>query len=719
MKNFRRLLIASLLVSLGCTDDPTLAPPPTPEDPDPVNVENPDDPRPDPVLPVSPVFPKFVMVNMEPGRSVYGVGNALIPNARLIDEEGNDVAGATFTVEVSPAGAARLNANNRWELLREGTVRFLVCAEARNREGEAICGEDSLLVDNAPPKITITRPLPGAQLDAAMNPTIEVLGTVAESHGVPIVFVNGEEVPVQGGTFAARVAPRFGINHIEVAATDQINPNTSVLGVDVLWAARYAPGMTDRPGMELDQGLAFWLGQNFIDDRRAPARLQDGTQTTDDLADILSLLLLNVDLSSQIPNPVINTASFTLSIPSIDIGKPVVVADIVNGGIEIFMQLTDVEIQTAGGLEIEGQVLNLNGRIYATMSALVRMDITKASASAPLEVEVSNITLAVESARSDFTSAEANAIFTLAQSVLRTTLEDVLVDTVNDTFVSELPALIEDTLGSLDTAFRDQTFDLDLGFGTPISLHFDAGISSITSRFRHSVYAPMFVTMNVDAPRNHTTSRGIPLMVTTPSDPFFQSSRVQLGIRLGLFNGLLHSLWDGGLLELDVTQQLPVQVDQAMLSAKLQPVIRPPLEGQPATFVLQLGQVELALSLLGRNDVYGLNLEADLYFDIVDDQIKLSFSATPTITAWVISSDNERPLLTPQGLKDLFLQQVYPQLLTAIGTGLSFPIPTPDLSGLGSVAPPLGTFSIAFELYRRIEVRNEWIVLDAALTGRL
>ena len=704
--------------ALGCGDDSS----------QPVNANNPDQERPDPEEeepreeepePQTPqIYPKFLLVNFEPARTVYSVGIALLPNVTVLDEDLNPIEGAEFEVTTEPPGAARENQAGRWELLREGNVRFLVCASKRNRDGEAVCGTDRVLVDNSPPEITITRPLPGAQLDAVSSPMIEVLGSVAETNGDPIVLVNGEEVPVLGGTFSALVEPQFGVNHIEVAATDRINPKTTVTGVDVLWAPLYQAVEGETPAFELDPAIGLWLGQDFVDDGRPVARLPDGTETTDDLVDILNLILLYLDLSEQIPNPVVDSGGFTLRVPSVDIGKPRVVANIVPGGIEIYLQLTDVEAQTQGGLTLEGQSLNLNGSIFATISGLIRLNISKASASAPLEVSVDEITIAVESATSQFASADANAVFTLAQSVLRTTIEDLLVDTLNGSFIDQLPALLEDTLGGLDSALKDQSIELDLGFGTPLTLNLDAGISSISTKYRHSLHAPLQATTSIDTLRTQPSTRGVPLM-QAPANPFFNSSRIQIGLRLGFLNGLLHTLWDAGILELDVVDQLPIQADEAFVSAKLQPMIIPPLEGQDGTFVVQLGQVELTISFLGKTDVYGLNLELPVDFGIVGDSIQLGLDAEPEIKAWVISTERESPILTPEALIQLFKSQVFPELLAALGDGLSIPLPVPELTGLGGIAPPLGAFSIAFDLYRRIEVRNEWIVLDMTLQGTL
>ena len=75
--------------------------------------------------------------------------------------------------------------------------------------------------------------------------------------------------------------------------------------------------------------------------------------------------------------------------------------------------------------------------------------------------------------------------------------------------------------------------------------------------------------------------------------------RVQFGLRFALVNSLLHALWQAGLLEADVTNSVPVNVDSALLSARLPPVVRPPLEGEPNDFVIELRHHRRWLQVLG------------------------------------------------------------------------------------------------------------------------
>lgn len=710
------LVMMVLFGVVACGDDEPSGPGQPSED---TGVNEPDvgtDARPEPDVTPDVPIPRFATLNMMPARTVYAVGTRVLPEVTVLDVAGVPIAEALVDITYSPGDAAR-NIEGRWELLKEGNVTFTACALEPGPDGLAVCASDTLVVDNAPPVVVIESPVPGFQ-SAEPSASVQVRGTVTDTHGEPVVYVNGAVVGVVDGQFETDVDLRFGINHIEVTATDQINPTAAVTGVDVLWAPQYLPVLEDRPGVALDDAIVFWLGQGFVDDRSPIRRAPDGTYETQDLVDILELVLRNIDLNQQISNPVINSAGAFLTVENIDIGKPRIVGDIIEGGVEIYLQLNDLAVSTQGGLDVNGQVLNLAGDIEATMSAVIRLDVVKASPTSPVEVTVGRLELAVESATANFASPEANAIFALAQSALRTTLETLLLDTVQGAFVDQLPALLGDTLGALDTALQNQTLDLDLGFGSPLTLLLDARITRLETHRRSRLEAGLSGSAALNSPRRQTGSLGIP-SPWVAADPFFASSRIQIGVQQGFVNGLLHGLWDAGLLELDVTEQLPINTDRATISAKIQPLLRPPLEGQDGTVVLQVGQLELQIDVLGRQDRYGINLEAAARFELVGNALSVTFSPVPRLETWVISSGESGPLLSTEGLEQLLLGRVYPQLLNALSGGLSLNLPVPDLSGLGSVAAPLSAFTVEFGLARPVVMRDGWLIVDATLDGAL
>lgn len=704
-----------LLLASACGDDEQPVPSQNEED---VRVE-PDagtDVREEPDVAPQVPQPRFATLNMAPARTVYAVGTRVLPEVTVLDLSGQPIPEPLVDITYSPGDAARA-VDGRWELLKEGQVTFTACALVPGPDGLAVCASDTLVVDNGPPAVVIESPVGGFQSNDA-GAQVRVEGTATDTHGEVVVFVNGAEVALVDGRFETDVDLRFGVNHVEVVASDQVNPAAGVAAVDVLWAPSYLPVLEDRPGVALDDAIVFWLGQAFVDDRSPMRREPDGTYKTHDLVDILELVLRYVDLNQQVTNPVLNSAGAYLTVENIDIGKPRLVGDVVDGGIELFVQLNDLAMSTQGGLDINGQVLNLSGDIEATMSALIRLDVVKAGPTSPVEVTVGRLELAVESATANFASPDANAIFALAQSALRTTLETLLLEAVQGAFVDQLPTLLSGTLGALDTALQDQSIDLDLGFGAPLTLLLDARMTRLETHRRSRLEAGLSGSASLDTARLQPGSFGIPSQGATV-DPFFDSSRIQIGVQEAFVNGLLHGLWDAGLLELDVTEQLPIQAERATISAKIQPLMRPPLEGQDGTVVLQVGQLELLIEALGRQDRYGVNLEAAATFELVGNALSVSFSPTPVVETWVIASGDTGPLLTAEGLEQLLLGRVYPELLGALSGGLSLSLPVPDLSGLGSVAPALSSFSVAFGLARPMVMRDGWLVVDATLDGEL
>lgn len=717
MMNKTLAVLFSMFAAVACGDDDAQPNVQTQPEPDTDIVETDagmDTDVPD-VAPPAPV-PRFITLEMTPSRIVYATGVRLLPEVAVLGVDGTAMTEAAVDVTVAPGDAAE-RVNDRWELKKEGLVTFTACALDPGPDGNAVCASDTVMVDDGPPVLTITAPTPGLQTNE-MSATVSVTGTVTDSHGEPLVFVNGHAVDVVDGTFETVASLDFGVNHIEVVATDQVNPTSALAAVDVMWAPIWDPVDPQKPGVVLDDAIVFWLGQAFVDDRLPLARRSDGSYLTQDLVDILELVLRHVDLMSQISNPVVDGSGVYLAVDDINIGKPRIVGNIVDGGIELYLQLNDLLVTTQGGLDINGQILNLSGSIEATMSALIRLDVSKPNPNDPIVVSVSEVRLAVEGASANFASPEANAIFQLAQSILRSTLETMLLDVVQDAFVAQLPALLTDTLGALDTALRDQSIDLDLGLGNPLTLLLDARISRIETSRRQALQAFLSGSATLDTDRLHTDSLGIPSLGTA-DDPFFESSRIQVGLKQTFINGLLHGLWDAGLLELDVTEQLPITADNARISAKLQPVLRPPLEGQDATVVLQVGQLELTVEVLGRTDRYGVNIESGVAFDLVAGQLAVAIDEVPRLETWVIESSAGAPLLSAEGLEMLLLSRVYPELLTALSGGLSITLPAPDLSGLGSVAAPLSAFQVSFGLARPVTLRDGWVVVDATLDGTL
>lgn len=725
MKNFERALLVLVLVAFAaaCGDDDVdgngnVEPEETTTDmPDMGNAEV-DMGGPG----TTAVPPAWVEMSVTPGEPVYATGMNLGIGVVVFDAYGEPTEETGYQISVEPEGAAEEIESGRWSLKEEGLVTFEACALERDLTGRRVCAAKTVVVNDAPPMIELDWPLPGAQLDATNHPVVEVAGTVTDSYGDSFVWVNGAPVEVAGdGTFVHDIEPEFGINHVDVVAADGVRTDESRLAVDFVWGRDYLPASTDAVESVLSDAIRLRLGQRFFDDSVRTGTAPDGTVTTRDVADILELVIREIDFLAQVPNPVVDSGGFTLNLSGISVGKPAIMLDVTDSGLEFFIQITDMNAYTNGSLTVGDSTLDLTGNINAKVAILAVLDVTKENAMEPLDVQVSQLEVAVEDATANFASLEANAIFELAASALRTTLETLLIDTLETAFVNELPALLTDVLSALDTALADQTFDLDTGLGPALTLNLDAGLSNVETRYRDGLYANLDARVSVpDATPAHPETRGTPLLAAQePLEPFFFEPRMQFALSLAFVNSLLHTLWNAGLLDADISEVLPINTETALLKGRLAPVLRPPRAGETNDFVLEVGQVELTIEFLGDTTTFGVFIGAGVDFGISDGALALQVADEPVIDVWVIETNSDALFITPDTLRDVMLTEVWPSLKDAVADGLSIPLPAPDVGGLATLAPSLQNLMLSFEESRDVEIRDGHLVVDAELVGRL
>lgn len=673
------------------------------------------------------ITPSYIMIEAEPVQALYRTGDTLTLTPALYDVSGEPIPEATFEVAATPATSAFLDTQGKWALSASGEVVFEACARDTAPQ---VCARHRVFVDDAPPTLTITSPTPGQELDGVANPVITVTGKATDAESVPLVFVNGQPASMDmDGNFTFDVMPSFGVNHIEVIATDGVNRTDARADMDVLWAPAWEPGVmeADVSGTEFEDGLLLHLGQRFFDDRRAPITTMEGKTFTEDLADILTLLARNVDFTTLIPNPIVDSDNLSVSITDFSLGKPVIQVDVTQEGIQIYISSSDLAITTQGSLTVSDQVLGLDGTITAGIGILASVSIEKDGLGQPFKVEVSQLSVAIERANSMFVDVQADAIFELAQSALRLQIENVLVGALQDSFIDTIPELLSGALNGIDSALAGTTFALEPGFVDPIDVTFNGQIEEL------EIEALRAVAMRVRARlvASATTKRpslGVAMMQPYKSGdaPLLETSRIQIVLRLALINGLLHGLWDANLLDIDATGLLPDDltslVESATVSALLPPVARPPLKGEPFDLLLQVGELRLELKspLTGQTVTYGVNLTAGINVGVKDDSLAVTISDEPELLIWVIETDDGKAAkLKPAQLEGLFKDQLWPSLTVALGEGLALPLPVLDIPELGTYAPRLSTFTLSFDQIGPVVVRDGFIIVDSQLRGTL
>lgn len=670
--------------------------------------------------PGDPAGPATLTATVRPARLWYHRDQTLTLLATVRDADGELVEAAEVDWTVDPPAAAELapaamgtTADAR--LLAEGVVTFTGCVA-----GEAVCGALTVRVDDGAPVLEVEAPAPGAELSGS---AIVVRGSVAD-RAMSRVFVNGRAAVVDDrGAFEASVEPAFGVNHVEVVASDGLTDATT-RELDVLWAPSYraATSADGRPEVAFADGLALSLGQGFADDG-VPLDLEAEPVVTRDLADLVELVGASLDVTGLVPNPLVDLPpSLTLALDAVDPGTPRAQIEVTDRGLALFLRLRDLRLDVTGGLDVEGTSVDLEGAVTATASLFADVTVRQDGPDAEPEVALEELVVALETLEGAFADDEAQALFALADGLLRRTIEEQLRALLDDAAVEALPALLLDALSALDGALADRELAIETDVFAPVTLRLDGGLERLTPTAARDLRAILGLTVGVDTDPGFPGSPGAAGIAPDAAPiPFHADGAVQLGVRLGLLNGLLHVLWNAGLVDIDLGEVLPDSVaslvSDGRLVGRLPPIVRPPRGRESDTLVLELGQAELTLTVQGEPATFGVQVRAGITLDLDDGALALRLSDMPEIRVWELVPREDPGILTTELIEVLFVD-LWPELASGLGGDLTLELPLPSLGDLGGLAPDLAGLQLALELNGPVRVRDGVLLVDARIEGR-
>ncbi len=337
-------LIASLILttSWGCGDDES----PPQIDPNDNNVTNNNgtnnvtEPEPDPV-------PFLLLASVTPPSSVYEPGYAIGTEVTVLDQLGDPLEGLEIDWSVDVPAAAALDDEAAWTFIQEGRFTLTACTALPGLDGEPVCDSVSVLIDAGPPTIEITSPLPGTELSGEDSDTITVEGFVRDSHGDVQAWLNGAPLTLgDDGAFRASFSPRFGVEHVSVIASDGLYEVPSSSELDVLWAPAYYPTneSTTEASVDFADGIILNLGQNFFDDGIKPITSPEGAVFTEDLSDVLLVVLRNLELGALVTNPVLDSGDLQLDLENLTMGDPRLRIEITEEGLELFLSTPNLSL---------------------------------------------------------------------------------------------------------------------------------------------------------------------------------------------------------------------------------------------------------------------------------------------------------------------------------------------------------------------------------------
>ena len=651
-----------------------------------------------------------VLVHVSPPQAFYPVQSQVSLTATVTDVAGTELKDAKVTWTADPADLATpADDTGAFTLNKIGHVTFTACAV----DNASACGSARIKVSPGAPLLVVT-PEPGAELGGDGKSTFPVEGkTTAGSN----VFVNGIPVTVGAdGTFKTDVAATFGVNHLVVSADNGEDPEVR-REFDVAFGAAYAPAVdaNGAPAFSAPDALVLDLGQRFFDDGTAVPLEAPRPVTLPDMADVVARVVAGMNIMSQLPNPLIASNGVNLTVGSTTMTDVRVETELAGDGLDLFVRVGKLSLGTTGSLDLAGSPVSLNGGLEASLSAYAHATIKKASPSAPVLVTVGTFDVVLETATGKFTDPQANAIFALAAGFLRTTVQQMLKSALSGALQGSLPNALQSVFESLDTALANRSFDIDAAPLPKVKLTLDGRLNAIDLAPFDSLRASLSLAVKTDrASAVHPKSRGVALVDTSTADAHFTSPRAQLGVRLAVLNGLLHNLWNSGLLEIPRSDSIPASV-----SGKLPPIVRLPREGETDDLVVSLGELELLPLGDEKNGRLGVLLEAGLSIELADDTLRLKLAEKPIVTVWTIKPPAGASLFTPQAIQDLLTTALWPKLRDGITSGLSITLPLPALGSIASVAPSLTGLTLKTGLNRRVAYRNGFVVLDAKIEAVL
>src|SRR5262249_15500441 len=157
---------------------------------------------------VRPGLPASIVVSRVPDRAVYGQGEVVEIASLVADRYGNQVPAAQVAVVSAPAGVSM--GESRFRYFTDARYHLTATVQGETDGGVPLTASTDVLVDGSGPALGCGS-LDGAILRQTPGSTVTLSGSVSDLDGVQSVSVNGQSVPVSGGSFTTSLTTTFGV----------------------------------------------------------------------------------------------------------------------------------------------------------------------------------------------------------------------------------------------------------------------------------------------------------------------------------------------------------------------------------------------------------------------------------------------------------------------------------------------------------------------------
>lgn len=666
-------------------------------------VEGAADVEPDFLL-VLPALPASIAGTLNPEKSVYRIDDQVSLIATTFDEFGNRVDDVSYLYNATPNVPSPSEA--RFQFEADGSYQLSAAVTSPTKDNIPLSITLPVVVDTSGPAISCRRfDNPGVESEAYMvqaapgNVSFPV--GVTDAFTVSSVKINGTTATFNSTSqvFTATVPIGFGMNFVDVVATDQFGQENSTTCF-VLAAPTYTP-----ENNSLGDSLDLRLDQEAVGDGGL-------TGPIDSLNDILFVILNSNEIKTLVNNGLVGANPVNDGSCGVFACNPDV--NYINNTISWNTASTFVQLRP-GGLTITVSLPNVRLRASACGTACCIGGSTVTIVANPITATIDfNLTLAngvmrasvagnpvvtvgaVSLDGSGFCGFLLDIIEGLVTGPVRTAVQNALRTFIN----SDVAPLLDQLVSSLDVNTLGSTFNvpkldgsgnIQLGFGLAFSsLNISATrmLLGLGTRF-----TPGAVGQNRPSLGIARRSGAVLLdnMGTTQSRP------VGISFYEGALNQVLHGLWRGGFFQ----ATLAIGGGTATIDARLPPVAVITNNNRAQ---LMLGGIAATITIPGVINnpipiVFGGRANANV--SLVGDTLSFGgFSLADLFVSFQTPlTQNQRTAMAN------FLGQVLNDVLSdAINTGLpAFPIPTfslpasaaeyglPAGAELGIIGPSLTT----------------------------
>ncbi len=558
---------------------------------------------------VVPGLPASLVVTLAPNQQVYGLDQVVGVSYIVSDQYGNVIPDAKVTMTVDQQSGWTTFGTGRFRFSVEGTYVVTVTVEGPTETGIPLTQNVTIVVNGEGPAIECGDPVDGSMVDGVPGQPLTFTGSVNDANGVDSLLVDGQGVTVQpDGSFSAQVNPQWGINFVEVVATDEFGEENSRSCAFLL--SNHWSGESDF----MDHAVVLKMLQGAIDDGN-PADL-------DSLNDLLHAVVNSpgivdeVDTALEAANPlqpetcVTETCIFGFCVcwfgwgleydGDIRVGPATTSLQLVPGGVRANARIEDFGVKVYVPYtvsEIDGSTRGWVTTDYIDVTLTIDLELINGKPRA--SIRPNSVSVEVGDVSTQFNGLDG-AIVNLVVALFNGTVRNLIADTLRGFVEDSFDEVIDGVVSSLDIDTLGTTFNVPTldGSGT-VGVRFNLQFSRLwvsNSRFAVGIGTRFRPTLT----RNGNASLGVPRLQSSVWGEPSITRPIGVGVFVGVLNHVLHALWRGGLFDATITGAdlgggLPAAAT-AVIGTSLPPVVENLSDG---TVQLSLGGMNVALTYPG------------------------------------------------------------------------------------------------------------------------